>query len=69
MNAENKTDSAGIASFVIAIVSCFLFPLILGIVAILLGVSSEQKSGLATAGIVIAIVSMCYTSYIYFTMF
>ena len=69
MGNASTTDSAGIASFVISIVSCFLFPLILGIVAIFLGLASEQKSGLAKAGIIIAIISMCYTSYIYLTMF
>jgi len=66
---NNRTDNKGIASFVIAIVSCFLFPLVLGVVALLFGLSSEEKSGLAVAGIVIAIISMCYTVIMYLSMF
>ena len=55
---NNNTDGAGIASMVFGIISLIFFPLVLGIIAIILGLSSEQKSGMAVTGIIMGIIGV-----------
>lgn len=65
---ENKSNGKAIASLVLGIVSlvCIFFGygallgIVLGIIGIVLGVSAkkEQPSGMATAGLVLSIISV-----------
>ncbi|HBB27840.1 MAG TPA: hypothetical protein DC000_01065 [Clostridiales bacterium] len=73
---ENQSNGKAIASLVLGIVSlvCVFFGygailgIILGIIGIVLGISSkkEQPSGMATAGLVLSIISvaLCALSFI-----
>ena len=63
---ENKTNGMSIAGFVVSLVTCFIFGFyglsgIVGIVLSAIGrkqaVDNGQKTGLATAGIVLGIIS------------
>lgn len=63
---ENKTNGMSIAGFVVSLVTCFIFGFygLSGIVGIILSavgrkqaVENNQKTGLATAGIILGIIS------------
>ena len=49
----------GVTSFVLSLVGLFLFPIPLGILAVIFGVNNkDENQGLATAGIVIGIIDI-----------
>ena len=71
VNGETKTNPLAIASLVCSIVGLIIFGLPLGIVSICLSVaakkhmkifSNEKGNGMATAGLVIGIIDVVFTS-------
>lgn len=71
VNGENKTNPAAVASLVCSLVGLIIAGLPLGIVAICLSVAAkkhikvfpnEKGSGMATAGLVIGIIDVVFTS-------
>lgn len=61
---EKRQSGLGIAGFVIGLISLVLFPLILGLIGTTLsGIAlndPETKHGLATAGLVLSIISIVF---------
>ncbi len=61
---EEKQNGLGIAGFTISLISLLVFPLFLGALGLTfssLGMSNETpKKGLATAGLIISIVSIVF---------
>ena len=69
MNSHNGTSPTAIASLVCSLVGLFLWGVVLGIVAICLGLSAknhikifknEKGEGLATAGLIIGIIDVVF---------
>ena len=54
---RSKHNGFGIAGFVISIISLVLFPLLLGLIAIVFG-SLNKESGFGITAIIIGIISM-----------
>ena len=57
--SSNETNGFGVAGFVLAIVSLFLFPFILGILGMVFGFINSE-SGLGKAAIIIGIISIIW---------
>lgn len=57
---EKQTNGLGIASMITGIISVFVFPLILGVVSVLLGLVGlkHEKNKTAVAGIVLGIIGI-----------
>ena len=56
---KNEINGFGIAGFVLAIISLFFFPLVLGVISIILGMFNSE-SGIGKAAIVIGVLSIIW---------
>lgn len=73
---KNKIYGLGIASFVLSILSvitmCYIvISVILGVISVVLGILSlimEKKNGMGMAGLIIGIVSLFVTLFLYITL-
>lgn len=72
-NSNENNSMYSTASLLSAIVSFFVFPYILGIVAIILGIigvaKREAKSNQALIGIILAIISIIWAYYYFYSNF
>ena len=55
---NNNEDGTAVASLVLGIISLLFFPLVLGIIAVFLGLVSENKGGMAAAGIIMGLIGI-----------
>ena len=61
MEETRNADGLGIASLVVGIISFFFYPIVVGFVAIILGVLNEPpRSGLAKSGMTLGVLSIIF---------
>lgn len=63
-NMEKQTNGLGVASMITGTISVFVFPLILGVISVLLGLVGlkHEKNRPAVAGIVLGIIGIPFAS-------